>query len=165
MSLTGKVESAYSLMVQLHMDSLEITHFTSTHGFFSGESNFNTPKYVNTILSIVNINIPNFEVPCLAFPFLVFLQRLQVLFLPARPKLIGSVLDMSPTFFTIYISRVFSSSLLHAIIACNHMHKIHSIFNQNIFNFCTFLPNFQYFGLYCPFFALFLKNYMHVLTF
>ena len=38
-----------------------------------------------------------------AFPFLAFLQRLQVLFLPARPKLIGNVLDTSLMFSIIYI--------------------------------------------------------------
>ena len=41
----------HSLVVQLHMAPLEITHFISTHGFFSGELNFITPKY-NTILSM-----------------------------------------------------------------------------------------------------------------
>ena len=138
-------------MVHFHMALLQITHFISTCGFFSGEWNFVTPKYQQYLVNgtfqftfwilipwsspmhsstlhtnhfllmltliildngpvvswnialIYDHNIPNFEVPSFAFPFLGFLQRLQVLLLPARPKLISNVLDTSPMFSTIYI--------------------------------------------------------------
>ena len=54
--------------------------------------------------------------------------------------------------------RAYSSGLLRAIIACNHL-PFFKIFS----NFVHFCPNFQIFS---PFFALFfLKNRTHALTF
>ena len=62
-----------------------------------------------------------------------------------------------------YSFRAFSSSLLHVIITCNHL-PFFKIFS----NFVYICPNFQIFCLSPPFFtfyALFLKNRMHALTF
>ena len=54
------------------------------------------------------------------------------------------------------VNRAYSSSLLRAIIACNHL-PFFKIFS----NFVHFCPNFQ---IFCPFLALFLKNRTHALT-
>ena len=43
----------HSLMVQLHMGPLEITHFISTCGLCGGESKFITPKYVNWLFQLM----------------------------------------------------------------------------------------------------------------
>ena len=53
--------------------------------------------------------------------------------------------------------RAYSNSLLHVIIAHNHL-PFFKIFS----NFIHFSPNFQ---IFCPFFVIFLKNCMHALTF
>ena len=62
------------------------------------------------------------------------------------------------------LCRVYSSCFMHAIV--EHMRLPFFKVFSNILNFC---PNFQilcpFLSFFCPFSALFLKNYMHVLTF
>ena len=56
--------------------------------------------------------------------------------------------------------KAYSSSLLRAIIACNHL-PFFKIFS----NFVRFCPNLQKVYPFQNFFALFLKNLTHALTF
>ena len=52
-------------------------------------------------------------------------------------------------------------TLFQQFIACDNRTQLSALF-QNILKFCTFCSNFQ---INCPFFALFLKNRTHALTF
>lgn len=66
-----------------------------TNPAYHCDTNYSCHGYITSwnIGLINNYNIAISEIHFLAFPFLVFLQRLQILFLLARPKLIGKMLD------------------------------------------------------------------------
>ena len=63
-----------------------------------------------------------------------------------------------------FLGRAFSSSLRRAIVACNHLpfFKIFSNFVHFCKKFSNILP---FFNIFLSFFALFLKNRTHALTF